>query len=444
MRGRTFVVAAVIGLFLLTRLWSPQAFADSSLPSAESSVGTAWTIGGITYAHDPTLIHVGPTYYLFYTGDGIQVETSADGHTWSLPSQVFHSPLSWWTTYATSMNSNDVWAPDIHFFHGKYWLYYAVSSFGSNSSAIGLVSSTSPGGPWKDEGKVLSSMAYDTYNAIDPNLCFDADGNPYLAFGSFWNDIYITKLDPTTMKPTGSLTNIAFRVLNPATGTLRANSHAAEGAGIVFADGYYYLFMSWDQCCQGSYSTYKIVYARATSITGPYFDASGNASYLSDGTRGGTILDQTNGRWVGPGGEFVLRDTNGGWLMVHHAYDADKGGVPTLRIKDLYFHDGWPTYVPYPTVRITSPTSGSTVKAGTAISITTSAIESINGSTNGTIKAVACYLGSTLLATLTSPPYAYTWSGAATGSYSLTAVAIDSSGNSTRSSAVSVSVAAAP
>ena len=163
-------------------------------------------------------------------------------------------------------DSNDVWAPDIHYFQGKYWIYYAVSSFGSNSSAIGLISANSPDGPWTDGGVVLSSSSPNTYNAIDPDLCFDSDGNPYLVFGSFWNDIYVTKLDPTTMKPTCPLKNIAFRVLDPATGTLGANSHAAEGAGIIFVDGFYYLFMSWDQCCQGMYSTYKIVYARATSI----------------------------------------------------------------------------------------------------------------------------------------------------------------------------------
>ena len=76
--------------------------------------------------------------------------------------------------------------PDVQYFNGKYWLYYAVSSFGKNTSAIGLASSTSlSSGNWKDEGLVIRSTSADNYNAIDPELTIDKDGNPWLAFGSF-------------------------------------------------------------------------------------------------------------------------------------------------------------------------------------------------------------------------------------------------------------------
>ncbi|WP_146738003.1 family 43 glycosylhydrolase, partial [Bacillus tropicus] len=96
-----------------------------------------------------------------------------------------------------------------------YWLYYAVSSFGKNTSAIGLASSASlSSGNWKDEGLVIRSTSADNYNAIDPELTIDKDGNPWLAFGSFWSGIKLTKLDKNTMKPTGSLYSIAARPNN--------------------------------------------------------------------------------------------------------------------------------------------------------------------------------------------------------------------------------------
>ncbi len=291
---------------------------------------------------------------------------------------------------------------------------------------------------------VIHSAYPDPYNAIDPDLCFDEAGDPYLAFGSFWNDIFIVKLDPSTMKPVGQPTNIAFRASNPATGTLTANAHAAEGAGINYNDGFFYLFMSWDQCCQGPGSTYKIVYARARSITGPYYDRNGRASLGSSGVEGATILDQTDGRWVGPGGQFVYQDTTGGWLMVHHAYDANLGGAATLRIKDLYFHDGWPTYTPYPTVRIRAPVQGASVRAGAAVDVTADALESVDGSTNGTLRQVAFYQGSTLLGTVTSPPFALSWTPLLVGTCSLTAVATDTRGNSTTSAAVVLTVVEDP
>ncbi len=94
-------------------------------------------------------------------------------------------PLSWWGNYVPNYGLNQ-WAPDVQYFNGKYWLYYAVSSFGKNTSAIGLASSTSlSSGNWKDEGLVIRSTSADNYNAIDPELTIDKDGNPWLAFGSF-------------------------------------------------------------------------------------------------------------------------------------------------------------------------------------------------------------------------------------------------------------------
>jgi chitinase len=56
---------------------------------------------------------------------------------------------------------------------------------------------------------------------------------------------------------------------------------------------------------------------------------------------------------------------------------------------------------------------------------------------------VEFYNGTTLLGTDTSSPYSFTWSSIAAGTYSLTVVAYDAGGLSTRSAAVSVTVTAA-
>ena len=44
------------------------------------------------------------------------------------------SPPSWWKTYVPGQTTNDVWAPDIHNYNGKVWLYYSISTFGKNTS----------------------------------------------------------------------------------------------------------------------------------------------------------------------------------------------------------------------------------------------------------------------------------------------------------------------
>ena len=92
-----------------------------------------------------------------------------------------------------------------------------------------------------------------------------------------------------------------------------------------------------------------------------------------------------------------------------------------------------------PSVSLTSPASGSTFAAPATISITASANDS-----DGTIARVDFFNGSTLLGSDTTAPYGYAWSGVVSGSYSLTARAIDDDGAATTSAAVTVTVAAAP
>ena len=83
-------------------------------------------------------------------------------------------------------------------------------------------------------------------------------------------------------------------------------------------------------------STYKVIYGRSRSITGPYLDKAGK-SLLSGG---GTVFDAGNARWKGPGGQDV-----GHGVIARHAHDATDNGAPKLLISDLkWTSDGWPTY----------------------------------------------------------------------------------------------------
>ena len=285
-----------------------------------------WALTGDVGVHDPAIIKEGDRWYTFSTGDGLQVlQSDTSGRNWTRVPKIFLSPPSWWKTVVPNQKTNDVWAPDVHVFNGKTWVYYAISSFGSNTSAIGLVSANRIGdGRWTDQGLVLRTTSANDYTAIDPNLVVDASGQPWLAFGSFWSGLKIVRLNPSTMKPTGSHTSLAKR------------SGGIEGPSITYRNGYYYLFASIDKCCQGVNSTYKIIYGRSRTITGPYLDRSGRR--LLDG--GGTVLDAGNARWKGPGGQDV-----GDGVIARHAYDATDGGNPKLLISDLLWtSDGWPTY----------------------------------------------------------------------------------------------------
>ncbi|HYP17921.1 MAG TPA: family 43 glycosylhydrolase, partial [Opitutus sp.] len=236
------------------------------LCAAASPVSAAhWTLSGALGSHDPSIIREGSMWWIFETGPGLPIKYSNNGTAWSQGVRMFNSEKSWWRTYAPRMRSLEVWAPDIQRFGSRTWCYYSVSEFGTNNSAIGLMSCTSiAAGDWRDDGLVISSRSgAQSYNAIDPNLTVDASGNPWLVFGSWFSGIQIVRLNTSTMKPTGTIYNIARR------------SGGIEGPSIVYANGYYYLFVSIDRCCQGASSTSKIAYGRSTSITGPYVDRNG-------------------------------------------------------------------------------------------------------------------------------------------------------------------------
>src|SRR5207248_7997770 len=90
-----------------------------------------------------------------------------------------------------------------------------------------------------------------------------------------------------------------------------------------------------------------------------------------------------------------------------------------------------------PTVSMTASANGSSYVAPAIINLGANATDA-----DGSIAKVEFFAGATLIGSVTTPPYAVTWSNAAAGNYSLTAKATDNLGASATSSAVSVSVVA--
>ncbi|MEV0406551.1 arabinan endo-1,5-alpha-L-arabinosidase [Actinoallomurus sp. NPDC050550] len=288
------------------------------------------TVTGVTGVHDPSLTRTSAgRYYVFSTGAGLPVTTSTDRTAFSNAGTALPSGASWAAAY-TGGDPAALWAPDVSYHGGKYLLYYAASTFGSNTSAIGLAGSTSGApGTYTDYGKVYSSSSSSDYNAIDPDLTVDASGNWWLAFGSWWTGIKLIQIDPSTGKQAS---------WNTTRYSLASASGGIEGSNVFYHGGYYYLFTSRGLCCRGVNSTYWIAVGRSTGITGPYYDRNGTS--LMSG--GGTAVLASHGSYIGPGGQMVYHDTDHD-LLVYHYYDANAGGASKLGINYLGFDSaGWP------------------------------------------------------------------------------------------------------
>lgn len=280
---------------------------------------------GDTGAHDPTLLIQADRWFVFTTGKGLQrLESTDQGKTWRRLSPVFTQAPAWWAEAVPEHKPLDIWAPKVFQHAGRTWVLYSISTFGKNRSAIGLASSATPdGGDWRDDGLVVQSVATDNFNAIDADLFVDTDDKLWMSYGSFWGGIRLTQLDAKTLKPVGESTFIARR------------KGGIEAPTIVRRGEWVYLFASYDLCCKGAESTYNVRVGRSRHVTGPYLDRDGKDMMDAGAT---PLLAATGTRWKGPGHQDVVGD-----LMVHHAYDTERGGRPHLRIARLsWSEDGWP------------------------------------------------------------------------------------------------------
>lgn len=305
--------------------------------------------------HDPVMTQENDTYYLFCTGWGISVWSSKDMKDWTREKPVFSEPLQW-AREAVKGFRGHIWAPDIAFFNGQYYLYYSVSSFGKNTSCIGLATNKTlnPNDPdfqWIDHGKVIQSFPGKTnWNAIDPNLIVSEDGTPYLTFGSFWDGLKMVKMNADATAPDEDISQIptiasrkkSSSQPNPPSidnNPVDAGGNAIEAPFIFKKGNNYYLFASIDYCCKGVESTYKMIVGRSENITGPFLDKEGK----NMATGGGTILLKGDENWHGVGHNSTYTFNNEDFI-IFHGYDANDEGKPKLLIRKLEWdNEGWPT-----------------------------------------------------------------------------------------------------
>jgi arabinan endo-1,5-alpha-L-arabinosidase len=293
------------------------------------------TLSGNTFAHDPTMIKAGETYYRFWTGDFVPSAKSTDLQQWvNAPSVYGDAYPAWvgeWRGEHPNNTFNFPWAPDVSYFGGKYHLYSSFSAFfGRNSSCITHLSTSDvASGQWTDHGPVICSESDDDFNAIDADVGLDADGKPWLAFGSFWDGIFAFPLDTEGNRVGTELTRLAW-------------AREIEAPVLFYRCGYYYLFVSHGLCCPGEGRSvddlsYRVLVGRADNILGPYVDRDGKP--LLEG--GGTVVVEGDGTYAAAGHSDVFVDGERVYHL-YHAYRQRDAGAE-LRIVELPFDAaGWP------------------------------------------------------------------------------------------------------
>jgi arabinan endo-1,5-alpha-L-arabinosidase len=327
---------------------TPAVAASGQAAGANGGRGFGPAVGvpvlGMPFVHDPsTVVRFKGKYYVYSTGRGAPFYSSPDGETWTREGSVFQQIPDDVHAGVPKNNGFDVWAPDIVRMNGEFYLYYAVSSWGSFQSAVALATNPvldpkDPAYKWTSRGVVVSSDGAEDLNAIDPGVIHAPDGTLWICYGSYHGSIRVTQLDPST-----------GLALHPKQlGQPVATARESEASDIIFHDGYYYLFVNHGSCCKGKASEYNIRVGRARAITGPYLDKHGDA--LEKG--GGSLFIAAHDHRIGPGhfGRVLDYDANpdgseGGpeRFSIHYEADVTRGGRSVLDIRPLLWSaDGWP------------------------------------------------------------------------------------------------------
>lgn len=290
---------------------------------------------------DPSVLKdpVSGAFYAYGTeddwGDGkgshlVAVVKSADLTGWTFSRDAFNSKPTW-------KQNGGIWAPDVNYIDGKYFMYYAYSIWADPNPGIGLAIASKPEGPYTDQGKMFLSSEIGVANAIDP--CYVEDGGKrYLFFGSYSSAANNGTWGVELSADAKSVPDFSKK--------FKIAAGDFEGVMIHKRDGYYYFFGSKNNCCDGAASVYQVRVARSENLKGPYLDKDGHDINIRDN---GTLLIQRNNRFAGPGhnAQIMTDDAGTDWFL-YHAIEIANPVVSTganrraLMLDKLTWNNGWP------------------------------------------------------------------------------------------------------
>jgi arabinan endo-1,5-alpha-L-arabinosidase len=215
-------------------------------------------------------------------------------------------------------------------------------------------------------------------NCIDPNVCYDENGDLWMTYGSWSAGIYQIKLDNETGLRDYDYTEYGDYVkdkADPYLGYKLAGGYynSGEGPYILKVGKYYYLFLSL-----GNLETsggYNMRYFRSESINGPYVDMDGNSPIYTGWDSKAGIVDlatnKTTSKYntkrgirvmssirmygksdtkveVAQGHNSAFEDEDGRIYLVYHTRYAGTSEAFTTKVHQMYVNeDGWLVVSPY-------------------------------------------------------------------------------------------------
>lgn len=289
--------------------------------------------------HDPSIIKVEDTYYVF--GTHVSGAKSKDLKNWKnfVNTDVKKNTLFGnieenleesfqWSGHGEAKRPEalGIWAPDVYYnsayinddgSQGAYLMYYSMSSGEHYRSLIGLAVSKDVEGPYEyvdtivytgfttNEGKEHwkntdfsnhfpnsepnqkyfnpdGSYNFDLYpNAIDPGIVDGKKGEIYMTYGSWNGGVFILEINPENglpIRPDNYTNDTDYKGEDPYFGVKISGGHYTTGEGpyIVYDEASDYYHFYLTYGYLVQESDYNMRFFRSKDIYGPYEDMKGN------------------------------------------------------------------------------------------------------------------------------------------------------------------------
>lgn len=253
-------------------------------------------------------------------------------------------PVTVWTPTLGTEYSSDIWAPEIHFMDGKWYIYFAADNNGNNNThriyALENGAADPTTGTWSFKGKVAA--ATDKW-AIDADV-FAYNGSEYITWSGWQGDVD-GEQDIFIAKLTNPWTIDGDRVLiSRPTYTWEKNNQAVlvnEGPeGLKNSVGKLFMTYSAGGCWTNDYCLGLLSLRDGGDPMNP-----------TDWTKTPTpvFTKNPNGGAYGPGhnGFFVSPDSTQNWIIYHANAMPDQGcgDVRSPRIQPFTWNnDGSPNF----------------------------------------------------------------------------------------------------
>lgn len=221
------------------------------------------------HLRDPYILVDNGTYHLYGTRpddlrdkhQGFDVYTSINLEDWSAPIPVFEKPDSFWA-------DRDFWAPEVHKYKGKYYMF--ASFYAPNRRrATHILVSDAPDHAFQP--LTAEPVTPPEWECLDGTLYISKKGEPYIVFCHEWLQVSDGKI--VAMKLTDDLRQpadkprVLFNASSPAWATGDPNGNYITDGPYLYRNSDTELYMLWSTQC-GAGDCCRYVEACAVSDNG--------------------------------------------------------------------------------------------------------------------------------------------------------------------------------